>query len=574
MKACKILLIFWMGFGIPWSQVLAQSVYDPDSLRQVLARQSDEARFKTLDALFDYYLHNNLDSAKYYANLLQSEVENASVKYKALAQKNLAMYFLEKKALKKSENYMFRAIELERRGGLQKEAAESYRMLAGIYFEKNDLKNAIDYLYKSLKIFDLQGDYRGMVACYNNIGLIHNYNRNFRQAVDIYKKCLQIIRKHLTGYSPISPYTNLGIAYRNLKKFDSSYYYTRKALDEALRIRDEKTLSDNYLNIAKLFTETGQNDSAAYYFDKNIRLCRQKFPLRLSTSLGAKGKWYYMNRQYDSAIAILNQSLEIGKKENNLVNQQYALYYLYKSYQQKKQYPEAIRALEDFVDVQDSLHLTEALVKINRIKAQYEDEKKNLRIAQLEKVKALDRKIRFLLFSVIFLILISSGLIIRHLIVQRRHNRAERKRIEAELHQKHKQLTSQALMMMQKNKMLNEILQLISELKNIGKTNQRELAEIRRKLKRSMHSENDWELFRQYFEMVNKDFFRKLKAINSKLTPSELKLAALTKLHFNIKEAATLLNISPDSVKTVRHNLRKKLGLKRQENLYDFLNSI
>ena len=38
-----------------------------------------------------------------------------------------------------------------------------------------------------------------------------------------------------------------------------------------------------------------------------------------------------------------------------------------------------------------------------------------------------------------------------------------------------------------------------------------------------------------------------------------------------IKEAANILGISPESVKTARYRLRKKLGLQTDDNLVDFI---
>jgi len=34
-----------------------------------------------------------------------------------------------------------------------------------------------------------------------------------------------------------------------------------------------------------------------------------------------------------------------------------------------------------------------------------------------------------------------------------------------------------------------------------------ELITLKRKLKKSMHSEDDWNVFKHYFEEINKDFF-------------------------------------------------------------------
>jgi len=136
---------------------------------------------------------------------------------------------------------------------------------------------------------------------------------------------------------------------------------------------------------------------------------------------------------------------------------------------------------------------------------------------------------------------------------------------------KTKQLTSQALMMMQKNKLIDDILSQLSTIKGAG-VPLTDLNKLKRKLKKSLHSEDDWELFKHYFEEINKNFFKRLKQINPKITPAEQRLAALVKLRFNIKETAELLNISPDSVKTARSQLRKKMGLAAGKNMYEFLN--
>ncbi len=77
-----------------------------------------------------------------------------------------------------------------------------------------------------------------------------------------------------------------------------------------------------------------------------------------------------------------------------------------------------------------------------------------------------------------------------------------------------------------------------------------------------------------YFEEVNQTFFSKLREINPNTSPAEERLAALIKLKMNIKETASVLNISPSSVKMARHRLRQKLNLPQDIDLYDFIGGI
>jgi DNA-binding CsgD family transcriptional regulator len=73
---------------------------------------------------------------------------------------------------------------------------------------------------------------------------------------------------------------------------------------------------------------------------------------------------------------------------------------------------------------------------------------------------------------------------------------------------------------------------------------------------------------------VNKHFYTRLKQNYPEISANDLKICALIKLNLSIKEMAAILNISPDSVKTARHRLRKKLQLSTEENLTDFILTI
>jgi DNA-binding CsgD family transcriptional regulator len=57
----------------------------------------------------------------------------------------------------------------------------------------------------------------------------------------------------------------------------------------------------------------------------------------------------------------------------------------------------------------------------------------------------------------------------------------------------------------------------------------------------------------------------------SELSPNEQKLCAFLRLNLNTKEVANLMNISARGVEVARYRLRKKLGLKKGENLSKFV---
>ncbi len=60
-------------------------------------------------------------------------------------------------------------------------------------------------------------------------------------------------------------------------------------------------------------------------------------------------------------------------------------------------------------------------------------------------------------------------------------------------------------------------------------------------------------------EQSNQRFQQQLKSRFPRLTPYDIRLCTYLKSNLSTKEIATLLNITPDSVKKAKHRLRKKL---------------
>ena len=86
--------------------------------------------------------------------------------------------------------------------------------------------------------------------------------------------------------------------------------------------------------------------------------------------------------------------------------------------------------------------------------------------------------------------------------------------------------------------------------------------------------DRDWEEFKIFFEQVHTDFFTKMKSSYPDLSSAELKLCALARLDLNIKEASNILSISPESVKTSRYRLRKKIESQRRRKSQSVLNGL
>ena len=84
----------------------------------------------------------------------------------------------------------------------------------------------------------------------------------------------------------------------------------------------------------------------------------------------------------------------------------------------------------------------------------------------------------------------------------------------------------------------------------------------------------DDQIFEMQLDELHQEFFKKLKNRFPGLSEHDLRLCAYLKIGVDSKEIAEILHIQPSSFYISRSRLRKKLELKADETLYDFLNSI
>jgi len=112
------------------------------------------------------------------------------------------------------------------------------------------------------------------------------------------------------------------------------------------------------------------------------------------------------------------------------------------------------------------------------------------------------------------------------------------------------------------------------EKNKLSKTSQDPTKLIQDKIKMILNSEKINNRFEQQFEEVYPDFFKNLILIESKLTQQDLKLCAYLKMNQNTQEIAQLTGSSIRTVESQKYRLKKKLSLKKNNNLINFLHSI
>lgn len=138
---------------------------------------------------------------------------------------------------------------------------------------------------------------------------------------------------------------------------------------------------------------------------------------------------------------------------------------------------------------------------------------------------------------------------------------------------KNKELAVSTMSLIKKD----ELLSLIKE--DLKKTTDEEnkntsIKSVISKISKNISNEDTWNVFKEAFDTVDKDFLKKLKSLHPALTPNDLRLCAYLRLNLSSKEIAPLLNISVRSVEIKRYRLRKKMNLSHENGLAEYILSV
>ena len=99
-----------------------------------------------------------------------------------------------------------------------------------------------------------------------------------------------------------------------------------------------------------------------------------------------------------------------------------------------------------------------------------------------------------------------------------------------------------------------------------------DLQDIQQTMEQIRGKTDNWEIFRQKFSAVYKDFFDKLEAAHPGLTKTELKFCSYLRIHMSSQQIASAMDISMEAIRKNRYRIRKKLELKTEDSLEEHIN--
>ena len=358
------------------------------------------------------------------------------------------------------------------------------------------------------------------------------------------------------------------IAYHYRKiSTDSTVFYAlaAKKLADKLNLPVEKAMVYNNLALADWIN--GNFETALQYNLKALKIREEyKDTTGMIQTYLNLGLLYGDMKNHKESFKYYQKALEYGQSSIHLLDLN----------KKKRYFEQAFKIYTtNTTDLDNSF--IENLSDITIEKKALEKEKKNQQkllfnqsILLNEKEYRYARLIDFVIISIIIL-LITAVFVYLRIKIRRRKLLLKEQKISKELELKNRELSSYTLNFVRKKELFEDLKDQIERLNKKHDNAYTELKNISDIIREGENLDKDWEDFKIYFEQVHTDFFNSLKKSYPELTGGDLKLCALLKMNLNLKEAATVLGISPNSVKTARYRLRKKLDLEQEKNLTDFI---
>ena len=158
-------------------------------------------------------------------------------------------------------------------------------------------------------------------------------------------------------------------------------------------------------------------------------------------------------------------------------------------------------------------------------------------------------------------------------------DKLEKEKLDLDLKHKSQEIADLIISVRRKNDILTDIKQnLVVALNQLKakdvKKGCQQLVLINSKIDTNIEGDEILKRFEEQFDVVNDQFMTKLSRAYPSLNLNERLMCAYLRMNLSTKEMAPMLSISVRGVETLRYRLRKKLGLQREDNLLDFLNSL
>ena len=445
----------------------------------------------------------------------------------------------------------------------------------------NDALQALHFYRKAAEVSEGKRQYLLLSNIYSQMGEILEYQNMYEEAIPAYQKAYEYTLLSGDSVTLSMPIRDIAGVYNEWEQNDSALIYFLRASEIAKNTNKEVYLGIQE-EIGSLYMDLKEYDKAFEYLNLSLK---DSLDRDLTPTYYLLGKWYMLTGNLDSAFYYTKKSntKEVFYKEidvyRNLVTIERG----------RGHYREALDYWDEFLKCADSIQLANNSEEIRRIKALYDY---NLRVRENQRlVLANERKqasiYRLFAISAILLLFLGGGFI--HYLNRRRAWRRQTRKLEAEKRRIYRESEERIKDNLQKIAELEvqsgeDMRSVSSGERNLLALNRDILSAENRHIELSLErrrmleeqlvtsaiyakfhngqepiDESDWMALRQELDRVY-DLTNRLYALNPTFSEMEWRICCLIKIQMKVTDMAILLHRSKQAVSNARNRLYSKLS--------------
>tara|TARA_B100001564_G_scaffold178044_2_gene149648 strand:- start:1518 stop:3251 length:1734 start_codon:yes stop_codon:yes gene_type:complete len=458
--------------------------------------------------------------------------------------------------------------------------------IGNIYYKEKNYQKAEEKYLEALDNFKLIKNEKikleGSSTVYDNIGLINTIKKNYSKADSLFELSYNLRLKQKKDsdiiYSLIAK-SRLAFELNDIFKAnfifnEASQIYKTASINQT--DLDNSTLNRNYGYLYVLFAYHYFNvekfETSIDYFQEALKYLKN-FSLEISPINSMIAKCYLNLSKLDIAEKTALNNLK--KTENIGLDQKIENFSILETiYTKKNKINELISIKDSIIKISSFLRVSNMSKSMSKLETQILLSKNQNELTQ--------NKIRYntylyiLIISSIVLFFILITIRINYNFQKEKNNKLiiEQDIISKDLENKNLELISSTNFISQRNEYLKSLRNKIKTLEQ--NNNSKESSEfmsknIKRNIDNILNSAKTFENFEKQFTKVYPGFFKMLIEKHGKLTSTDLRLCAYLRMNQNSSEIAQITGASIRTIESQRYRLRKKLNLKPENDILNYL---
>lgn len=482
-------------------------------------------------------------------------------------------------------------LEEAKRNSLSHDIAKSHLDLGVFYHSTGVYSEAMDQFNKALGLLGAQANDTLYVRLNNSIGKVHLSLNKFGLAQRYFQESEQASNN--LGYVEGQAVSKglLGSCFEKKGAYLEALEQQKESLALFESLRDYGGISTVNENIGSIYEDLGQYDLAYDYFLKSYTYLKEKGIQEEANVLNNLGDIHRKTGDYETAVSFTEKALKIAKNLEDNHQLESANKDLSKAYALMENYERAHYYLSESEKHKKAWLEAQNVKQLNVLQTIYETNKKEAEIELLKEQNKVSTANQSLLWVALFAIAAILTILYSYLGRKRKaklkiqeykqlmlkaeldKKAYEEKNLQREIQLKTASLSRYSLHLSQKNKILLDLSNTLKNMVSRQHMDTREkIRELVKEIDFNLQQEHEWDEFMNFFKEIHPEFIKKLSTLSENtLSPAELRLGMLLRLNLSSKEIASILRVTPDSVRVARHRLRKKLPIDQKEELVNFM---